>query len=360
MVVLALLGLGLVQFQWLKAGIVVEKQAFDRELRLLLEETADAVAQDPDIVAEVLALHQLHKKGGTPPDTLKLRLRLKLEERVRTALEAKQKRLPFSIALTESMWRTPLLVSPRFDWSEATAYRTYANTLSGDLSEACHCQTFLHLQLRGFLPHLLQRLWWLLALTGLGLALLLAGFVLLVRKVRYEQRLAAVKNDFINTLTHELKTPVFASSLLLRLTRQAVEQGEGAKSMDYLSRLAVENEQLKARIEQVLELASLEQPVYQLDREAVAVKSWLDDCCRALIPKVDVQAGHLECQYEGPPGYLRADLAHLTNALNNLLDNALRYGGEPPSVEVRAKAVHQDLRLEVRDYGPGVPEGSAS
>jgi len=356
MVVLALLGLGVVQFQWLKAGIVLEKQAFDRELRLLLEETADAVARDPELIAEVMTLHHFYKKGVTVPDTLQLRLRLKLEERVRTALEAQQKNLPFSIALTESIWRKPLLVGGRFDWSEETAYRTYAHTLDGDLSEACYCQIFLHLQLRDFLPHLLQRLWWLLALTGLGLIFLLVGFGLLVRKVRHEQRLALVKNDFINTLTHELKTPVFASSLLLKLLRQAIGSNDDAKSQDYLRRLVSENDQLKAQIERVLELASLEQPVYQLELDTVLVKSWLDDCCEAMMPKVEARGGHLKWHYEGPDGRLRADVAHLTNTLNNLLDNALKYGGETPQIEVLAKAAHNGLRLEVRDHGPGIPE----
>lgn len=356
MVVLALLGLGVVQFQWLKAGIVVEKQAFDRELRLLLEETADAVARDPELIADALALHRFYKKGVTVPGTLQLRLRLKLEERVRTALESQQKNLPFSIALTESIWRKPLLVGGRFDWSEETAYRTYAHTLDGDLSEACYCQMFLHLQLRGFLPHLLQRLWWLLALTGLGLIFLLAGFALLVRKVRHEQRLALVKNDFINTLTHELKTPVFASSLLLKLLSETIGSNDDDKSQDYLRRLVSENDQLKARIERVLELASLEQPVYQLELDTVLVKSWLNGYCEAIIPKVEAQGGHLKWRCEGPDGYLRTDVPHLTNVLSNLLDNALKYGGKTPQIEVLTKATHNALRLEVRDHGPGIPE----
>lgn len=356
MVVLALLGLGVVQFQWLKAGIVVEKQVFDRELRQLLAATSTAIAWQPDLAQGILALQHARRKGQAAPDSLRHQVRLELEENLRAVLGQQQKKMPFSIALTESIWRHPLLAGERFDWSEAAAYRTYAHPLEGTLAEACGCQLFLHLQLRDFLPHLLVRLWVLLALTGLGLGLLLAGFILLVRKVRREQRLVAVKNDFINTLTHELKTPVFSSSLLLKLAQQALETGQAEKAREYLDRLGSEHQQLKIQIEKVLELASLEQPVYQLERTPTDAQAWLHSVCTDFEPKVEAMGGALRWTYAGPAGLLSADTGHLTNALNNLLDNALKYGGQPPVIEVGVQAGAQQIRVEVRDQGPGVPE----
>ena len=172
LVVAALLSLGMVQFQWVKSGIVVEKQLFDRELRQLLEETGAGIAQTPDVAQGILELQRMRRKGQAVPDSLRYGLRLKLEERLRAGLEAQQKRMPFSIALSESIWHYPLLVGDRFDWSEAAAYRTYAYRIEGTLAEACACQLYLHLQLRDFLPHLLERLWLLLALTVLGVAML--------------------------------------------------------------------------------------------------------------------------------------------------------------------------------------------
>jgi len=356
LVVAALLSLGMVQFQWVKSGIVVEKQLFDRELRQLLEETGAGIAQTPDVAQGILELQRMRRKGQAVPDSLRYGLRLKLEERLRAGLEAQQKRMPFSIALSESIWHYPLLVGDRFDWSETAAYRTYAYQIKGTLAEACACQLYLHLQLRDFLPHLLERLWLLLALTVLGVAMLLLGFVLLVRKVRREQRLVAVKNDFINTLTHELKTPVFSSSLLLKLAEQALSDSQPEQVKMYLGRLSAENQQLKTQIEQVLELASLEQPVYQLERRALAVAEWLHQTCAAFEPKVKAEGGSLQWSFIGPDGFLTADAGHLSNALANLLDNALKYGGQPPVIQVEAISGPKGLTLKVKDNGDGVPE----
>lgn len=356
LVVAALLSLGMVQFQWVKSGIVVEKQLFDRELRQLLEETGAGIAQTPDVAQGILELQRMRRKGQAVPDSLRYGLRLKLEERLRAGLEAQQKRMPFSIALSESIWHYPLLVGDRFDWSEAAAYRTYAYRIEGTLAEACACQLYLHLQLRDFLPHLLERLWLLLALTVLGVAMLLLGFVLLVRKVRREQRLVAVKNDFINTLTHELKTPVFSSSLLLKLAERALSDSQPEQVKMYLGRLSAENQQLRTQIEQVLELASLEQPVYQLERRALAVTEWLHQTCAAFEPKVKAEGGSLQWSFIGPDGFLTADAGHLSNALANLLDNALKYGGQPPVIQVEAISGPKGLTLKVKDNGDGVPE----
>lgn len=356
LVVLALLSLAVVQFQWVKSGIVVEKHLFDRELRQLLEATGLGIAQDSDLAQGILGLQRLRRKGQPIPDSIRLRVRLKLEERLRAGLEAQQKGMPFSIALSESIWHYPLIVGDRFDWSETAAYRTYAYQIEGTLAEACACQLYLHLQLRDFLPHLLQRLWLLLALTVLGVALLLLGFVLLVRKVRREQRLVAVKNDFINTLTHELKTPVFSSSLLLKLAEQALNDRQPEQAKMYLERLSAENQQLKTQIEQVLELASLEQPVYQLERRALPVADWLHRTCAAFEPKVKAGGGSLRWSFTGPDGLLAADAGHLTNALTNLLDNALKYGGQPPVIQVEAINKVKGITLKVKDNGNGVPE----
>lgn len=356
LVVVALLSLGVVQFQWVKSGIVVEKQLLDRELRQLLESTGVSIAQNADVAQGILELQRLRRKGQAAPDALRYGVRLKLEERLRAGLEAQNKRMPFSIALSESIWHYPLIVGDRFDWSETAAYRTYAYQIEGTLAEACACQLYLHLQLRDFLPHLLERLWLLLALTVLGVVLLLLGFVLLVRKVQREQRLVAVKNDFINTLTHELKTPVFSSSLLLKLAEQALSDSQPGQVKRYLELLSAENQQLKTQIEQVLELASMEQPVYQLERQALPVADWLHRTCAAFEPKVKAGGGRLRWSCTGPDGFLTADAGHLSNALTNLLDNALKYGGQPPVIQVEAKSEAKGVTLKVRDNGNGVPE----
>jgi two-component system phosphate regulon sensor histidine kinase PhoR len=355
-VVVALLSLGVVQFQWVRSGIVVEKQLFDRELRQLLEATGVSISQEPGLAQDILELQRLRRKGQPIPDSIRLRVRLKLEERLRADLKAQQKRMPFSIALSESIWHYPLLVGDRFDWSETAAYRTYAYQIEGTLAEACACQLYLHLQLRDFLPHLLERLWLLLALTVLGVVLLLLGFVLLVRKVQREQQLVAVKNEFINTLTHELKTPVFSSSLLLKLAQQALSDSQPEQVNMYLGRLSAENQQLKTQIEQVLELASLEQPVYQLERGLLPVADWLQRTCTAFKPKVQAEGGSLQWSFSGPDGFLTADASHLSNALANLLDNALKYGGQPPVIQVEAKSEAKGVTLKVKDNGDGVPE----
>lgn len=157
--------------------------------------------------------------------------------------------------------------------------------------------------------------------------MLFFGFVLLVCKVWWEQWLVVVKNDFINILMYELKILVFFSSLLLKLVEWALSDSQLEQVKMYFGWLFVENQQLRIQIEQVLELVSLEQLVYQLECWVFVVIEWLYQICVVFELKVKVEGGSLQWFFIGLDGFLIVDVGYLFNVLANFFDNVLKYGG---------------------------------
>jgi len=354
-VITALIGLGFLQYQWLKEGVVLEKQRLDREVRRAMARSPKLIEKDRALWFGILSLQRFRKRSIAAPDSLRESVRLALREKLNAALQAEGLALDFKLQLTEGFMAYPLLEEPGFDRELAISYRTYTRRLQGALEEACECQLLMHLQLGDFLPLLLQRLSRLLIPALFFFLLLLLGFGLLLNNIRRERRLGRIKNDFINNLTHEMKTPVFSISLLSRLLRSALAEGQYEKGQDYLGRIEAENDQLKQQVEKVLELASLEHPRYQLGKEAVQLQAILERASAAVEPRLAAVGGGLR-PVEAEPGlWVQADEKHLGNALQCLLDNALKYGGQPPEVQLRAYRKENWVCLEVEDNGPGVP-----
>lgn len=351
LIVGSLLGLGALQFQWLKAGLAMEKQRFDREVLQLMQDLPPSIEAERPLYRGLLSLQQYHKQGDPAPAALRERASEALRALVQKALETRGIELPFSIALTESIREYQLLQDKGFKAS-APSYR---KVLGGAMARDCRCQLALEVQLQSLLPLLLGRLSHLLIATGLALLLLLGGFLLLIRKIGKARKLNEIKNDFINNLTHELKTPIFSIGLLSRLLRDALKSGDAQKGHDYLNRIEQENQQLRLHAEKVLELASLEQPKYQLNCSRFALGDWLAELAKSFEPRLKAQGGQLSVAQALPADtVLWADREHLSNAVLNLLDNALKYGGGQPQVELSAQLDGKALRIAVADKGPGI------
>jgi len=169
-------------------------------------------------------------------------------------------------------------------------------------------------------------------------------------------RLAALieaRAQLLRDLSHELRSPLARLQIAVGLARQ---QGSGDDGP--LVRIEREGERLEKLIAQILEYARLERDPASLHRQPVDVL--------ALVRQVALDA---EYESQSPPGRIRvetgadaslptlhADPQVLHSALDNVVRNALRHGGMGP-VEIRADRADAELRLTVRDHGPGVPAG---
>ncbi len=355
LVLIGLSGLGLLQYQWLKMGLVLEKQQLDREVRQAMAAVVNQLEDEPALSNAIVELQAGQRWAQAIPDSLQATVREEL--RGLLSRELRQRGLPtgFALRLSEGRPHEPLLGDEAYDPGPETAYRTYTHRLLGPLEQRCSCELFLQWQLPPLLPIVLERLSGLLWAALGFVALLLIGFVLLMRSVRRQRRLVGIKNDFINHLTHEMKTPVFSISLLSRLLRKALEQQQYTKAEDYLQRVEQENTRLKGQVHQILELASLEHPRYQLQLQVIGLPGVLQPLLTGFEQRIKEAGGRL-CYDASPEALqLQADPEHLSNALASLLDNALRYGGQPPAVTFAVKAAGKWLDIRVQDNGPGIP-----
>ncbi|WP_111319923.1 sensor histidine kinase [Algoriphagus chordae] len=193
-----------------------------------------------------------------------------------------------------------------------------------------------------------------LVITAFFVLILLGSFFSTFLVLKRQKLISQLKNDFINNLTHELKTPIFASSIIHKIikeNRKSLSEDE----LDYhLQLLENENHLLKNKVEKVLELTVLESGNPGLNFEKIDFHQIITR--KAEVYKILFESNHgvLNCMLEANESLLYGDEMHLSNILDNLLDNAIKYSDSAPEVLVKTYNKGNHLFVEIKDHGIGI------
>ena len=189
-------------------------------------------------------------------------------------------------------------------------------------------------------------------LGGIILSTVLIGCVIacllfLLKIINGQKQLAEVKNDLISNITHEFKTPIATISVALEGIKNFNTKNDPVKTGNYVNTSANQLNKLSMMVEKLLETATLDGDDLSLNIEAINLNELLQN----LINRHQTLAPQKSFAFQHPENdmILNADVFHLENAINNLLDNAVKYGGE--SISVTLKSVAKEVIIEVADSG---------
>jgi two-component system phosphate regulon sensor histidine kinase PhoR len=201
-----------------------------------------------------------------------------------------------------------------------------------------------------------------LSLAGSGLLLLvmIGCFYFAVLTILRQKKLALVKNDFINNMTHEFKTPITSISLATQLLQEELKPGKNESMLRYLGIIKEENTRLGQQVERVLQTAQMEREEITLKRKSVDVTALIQHVAEINGPLLDSVNGVLLLDLADLPPHISLDEVHLSNVLNNLIDNAVKYSPTNPKVEIKAREQDQGILIAVKDQGMGMPKEALS
>ncbi len=226
---------------------------------------------------------------------------------------------------------------------------SYQIELEGYLPELLGKSIFLELRFNNLYGFFMSKL------NGLTLPsiLFLLGIcitVIWVLRTYYGQsRLIVTTNEFINNLTHELKTPVFSIGLATKILDEKANQNQ----RPVLSIIKQQVNRLSVHIDKVLELASLESGKKVITLETVNFRFHLQRLCEEFKTLMSIENGEFTYVLEAGEYIIRAEVFHLENAINNILDNAKKYA-DKPLIGLKAYIKNDKLHIEVTDNGKGV------
>ena len=188
-----------------------------------------------------------------------------------------------------------------------------------------------------------------ISLSTLFLLLAAGLFIYLFGLYRKEKSVSEARDDFINSMSHELKTPL--ATIALSLENLKFNDPE---NHNYVSIVKEENERMQYYVENILQLARMDKTEFEVHQRHVDVVDLLEK----LIEKYRIHA-----RRKGGEIYfdqykelvIPIDPMHMRNVIGNLLDNAIRYSDQSPEVQVKLRQEQHHLAIEVSDNGRGIP-----
>ncbi len=170
-----------------------------------------------------------------------------------------------------------------------------------------------------------------------------------------QKRLSEMQKDFINNMTHEFKTPISTIRVSTDFFLKAPEITANPKLLQYTNIISDQNNRLNHQVEKVLQLARVERDNFKLNMEQLDLHQVLRSILDGMKLQAEKQGGTLTYNLEAEPSFIRADKLHLTNILHNLVDNAIKYCKEVPTINIRTyNEKNGKICLIISDQGVGI------
>ena len=204
--------------------------------------------------------------------------------------------------------------------------------------------------------YILKNLWSIFGSSFLLIAFVGGIFYYSVNSLLNQKKLSNIKNDFINNMTHELKTPVSTIALALEVIKDKEINKSPEKTERYLNIITEENRRLGTQIEKVLQIAKLEKGDLNLHFEPIDINEVLDQVVKNQSVQMEQNGVKLNLDLQAEETIVSADRVHLTNIVFNLMDNAIKYSKEQPEISIATSNTATALSITISDNGIGIPK----
>ncbi len=203
---------------------------------------------------------------------------------------------------------------------------------------------------------ILKSSWFMLTGSLVVILTIIAGYYYTFSTILEQKKISLIKNDFINNMTHEFKTPISTISLACDVLSDksiAISQNKLDK---YLKVISDENKRLSLLVENVLQTAILEKGKINLNFEKIELNQLIESAVTNLKLQLAKKEAVVHTNFYKDEVYIEGDKVHLTNVINNLIDNALKYSSLNRAIEIKIKTqvIPQGVVMEIEDNGIGI------
>jgi two-component system, OmpR family, phosphate regulon sensor histidine kinase PhoR len=184
--------------------------------------------------------------------------------------------------------------------------------------------------------------------------LLIALFTYIIYVINRQKRLAELKNDFINNLTHEFNTPLFSIGLTSNLLFRSGHIQQSEKLKGYVELITTEKNRLQNQVDKILRLTEVESVDLIVEKLAVDINELIAQNMAVFLPMMNERGGTISFKADATRHVVKGDPVHLFNAISNLIDNAIKYSGDHPEVVIESWNTETEILISIRDKGIGM------
>jgi two-component system phosphate regulon sensor histidine kinase PhoR len=202
--------------------------------------------------------------------------------------------------------------------------------------------------------YLSRKIWINMASSGVLLLVIILSFGYSIYTILRQKKLSEMKNDFINNMTHEFKTPIATIGLAVEaLQDQALAQVPNIRER-YIGVIGDENKRLGHQVEKVLQMAIVDRKELKLCFEKADINEVIHRAVAKISLQLESRKGEIQLALDADPSTCDMDTTQMMHVILNLLDNAIKYSEDAPKILVRTLLERDVLKVSVKDHGIGM------
>lgn len=168
------------------------------------------------------------------------------------------------------------------------------------------------------------------------------------------KKISDIKNDFINNMTHEFKTPISTISLACEALFDPDISEKPELRDSYISIISDENNRLKKMVNNILELAQLKKGQLRIYEEQLDIHKLISSICLDFSLQISSKNGKISHYLYAKNPIIFADSSHIHNVIVNLIENGIKYSQDNPDIVVRTESDKRNIYIKVADNGIGI------
>ncbi|MBF4471281.1 MULTISPECIES: sensor histidine kinase [Flavobacterium] len=169
-----------------------------------------------------------------------------------------------------------------------------------------------------------------------------------------QRQISEIKNDFINNMTHEFKTPIATINLALDAIRNPKIIEDKDKVFKYLEMIRDENKRMHAQVENVLRISKLEKKELNIIKESSDIEEVINDAIEHVNLILEDREGTVTTHFGAIRKIVLLNDVHFTNVIVNVLENAIKYTPEIPKIDIYTENIKDMVLIKIKDNGVGM------
>ncbi len=193
-----------------------------------------------------------------------------------------------------------------------------------------------------------------IALAVLFTLVIVSAFYLTVYTMLRQKKLSDIKNDFINNMTHEFKTPIATISLAVDALKNEKVINNREKLTYFSGIIKEENQRMNKQVEAILKASQFEKQEAEIDFKPISVHEVIENVVDNFQLQLHEKSGEAIVKLEATRDIIRGDEVHFTNLVNNLIDNAVKYSKENVPIELKISTTNNGNHISVKFEDNGI------
>lgn len=186
------------------------------------------------------------------------------------------------------------------------------------------------------------------------IAVVTALLIITTYTISKQRKVDEMKNDFINNMTHEIKTPLATISLASQMLQDTSVSTDPEQQKSFLNIIQDETSRLRVLVDTILQSAKMSNKKYSINLDEVDIHDMITHVAQSFKLTLSNRNGSLTIDLKAAPSVIYADPLHISNLIHNLIDNAIKYSTGQPLIEVSTTTADNMLVLKIRDHGIGI------